>query len=138
MNQTVQLIEEMTERALGRADTPHLLSARTERAAAIEHLDALIRNASVAEMPTPPGNNRLLKRLVLRLGGVAVIRQQASNRAVIGALHTLISELDSVLLHLEDERDRSIAAIAGLEQRLLERAQNQPEQENAGADRTAE
>jgi SAM-dependent methyltransferase len=138
VNPTVQLIEEMTDRALGRTDAPVLLSHATERATVYVHLEALARNSNIAEMPTPTGRNRFMKRLVLRLSGFAFVRQQAANHAVIGALHAVLGELDATQLQLEHERRRSIAAIAAFEHRLIERTQQQRDLHSVAIDRISD
>ena len=90
MIETVRLIEDLTDRALGRSDEPVLLSRPPSRSIIQEHLAAMVENARVNEMPEPAGRSRFLKRLVLRLTGFTLVRQRAMNQALIGVVNAFV------------------------------------------------
>ena len=119
MIETVRLIEDLTDRALGRSDEPVLLSRPPGRSIIQEHLAAMVENARVNEMPEPAGRSRFLKRLVLRLTGFTLVRQRAMNQALLGVVNALVGEADHLYAEIEQERRRSVAAITAFEMNVL-------------------
>ncbi len=119
MSDTVQLIEDLTDRALGRTDQTVLLSRSPSRAIVHDHLASAVANATVDEMPSPAGRTRFVKRIVLKLGGFSLTRQRAVNQATIGVVNALTGEIDHLSAELEQERRRSAAAMAASEVALL-------------------
>lgn len=115
MDPTAELIEELRRRALGRVTGEALPTAHASRHTLFEHLAAAGTNADVDSMPTPPGSNRFLKRIVLSLGRFSWVRQRATNRALLGAISELVAELDSLHDDLGKDRKRTSMGFGALE-----------------------
>ena len=110
-----RLIGELTERVVDHANRAEVTRPPTG-ATIHEHLTAMLDNASLDEMPDPPGRSRLLKKLVLRLAGFSLSRQRATNHAMIGIVNALVDEIDYLNAAIEQERRRTTAAIGALQQ----------------------
>lgn len=122
MDATVQLIEDLTDVALGRAaGNPHLANL-PDRGAVHRHLQSLADNAPVDAMPEPAGRNRMTKRAILTGARFLLTRQRAVNQALLGVVHELLAELDLLSAMTEQERRRAAAASAALDSRLVKSA----------------
>ena len=115
MTDTVRMIEDLTDRALGRTTGPPVLSRPASRGALHRHLEAIAANADVDAMPEPVGSGRGIKRAVLKLAGFSLTRQGAVNRSLIGVVNGLVLEVDHLNAEIQQANRRSAAAIAAME-----------------------
>jgi len=115
---TVQLIEDLADRALGRADRPVFLGPAVSSESLYRHLEAIEGNACVDEMPRPIGRNRFLKKVVLKLNSCFLVRQRAVNLATSGVVHDLVRAMETMQSERAHEQKRVAAALATIEPRL--------------------
>jgi len=118
VNPTVQLIEDLVDRALGRADRPTTVSPAVTTADLERHLAAIEMNARVDEMPQPVGRYSTLKRLILKLSSFVLVRQRTVNLASAGVASGLIRSMDEIKAEMAHESKRQAGALAGIEPRL--------------------
>ena len=103
MDETVRVIEKLTNIALGRQPTADLRRESMEDRQLRSELENVRLNADVDAMPTPPGSMQLVKRIVLRLAAFNWVRQRAVNQSLAHAVHHLAEEI-SDLHHRLDAR----------------------------------
>ena len=115
---TVQLIEHLRDRALGRGGVTAGGGLGRERTELWGHIGAAVENSRVDELPEPRGRLVALKRLVLSLGRFSWSRQRAANQALTGAITELVREIDRLAADVEQERRTHRVALAALEARL--------------------
>jgi SAM-dependent methyltransferase len=113
---TVQLIEQLRDRALGRGGAG--VGHDRERVELWGHIGAAVENSTVDELPRPRGRLVALKRVVLSLGRFSWARQRAANQAFTGAITELVREIDRLAADVEQERRTHRVALASLEARL--------------------
>jgi SAM-dependent methyltransferase len=112
---TVNLIGELTQRALSSGTSLDPIVPRPTRHGFNVHLDGLEANASVAGMPVPAGRLSFLKKLVLAPARFFLVRQQSANLATASALRALADHVEFLEVELRQERQRSAAALAAAE-----------------------
>jgi len=112
---TLRLIQDLTDAALGRPSAPVTLSAGAYRVAAAPHLNALLANAAVNEVPAPAGRGVALKKLILKLTGFSWTRQRASNQAVLGLVEVFLREFENMNAIIEHERRNAASAMSAME-----------------------
>jgi len=109
------MIEDLTDRALGRTTGPAVLSRPASRSALHDHLAAIVANTDVDAMPVPAGASKGLKRMVLKLTGFSFARQAAVNRSIVGVVNGLVQEIDHLQAEIQQTGRRSAAAVAAFE-----------------------
>jgi hypothetical protein len=119
MDATVQLIEDLTDLALGRKTELPILVAVADHSAVRHHLQSAVENSLVDSMPTPPGRSRTSKRILLKSGRFVLTRQRAVNQGLIGVAHGLLDEIDALNAKVEQERRKVAAVTSGMEAKLL-------------------
>jgi SAM-dependent methyltransferase len=126
MDATVQLIEDLTDVAIGRkAAAATVLAAPFDRQGLHRHLESAAGNAEVDSLPRPPGRSRASKRLILKGGRFVLTRQRAVNQALIGVVHELLNEIDLLNASVEQERRNAAASSAAVDARFATSASAQ-------------
>jgi SAM-dependent methyltransferase len=116
LDPTVQLIQELADAATGRRPTRE--SVRRERHELGPHLQAIMDNADVDELPSPAGRGRALKRMLLKANGFSWVRQRSVNRASLAISQQMIAELDLVAELQAGHERRIAAALAAVDMRV--------------------
>lgn len=118
MDPTVQLIEDLTDIALGRRADAAVVRA-SDRSDLHRHLDSVAANLTIDSMPEPQGRHRGTKHLVLKLSRFFLVRQRATNQALVGVVHELLREIDMLYATLEHDRRRAAVASAAIDATLV-------------------
>lgn len=92
MNETIEIIELVTRRALAPNSKARGKQGPTLAETSV-HLASLRDNACIAELPEPPGRLPFAKKALLSLARFILVRQQAVNVAMTGALDELFADL---------------------------------------------
>ena len=101
MDETVRVIETLTNIALGRQPAADLRRESMEHRQLRSELENVRLNADVDVMPQPPGSMQLLKRSVLRLGAFNWVRQRAVNQSLAHAIQLLAEEISDLHQRLD-------------------------------------
>jgi 2-polyprenyl-3-methyl-5-hydroxy-6-metoxy-1,4-benzoquinol methylase len=128
LDPTVQLIEDLTDRVLGRTEGVTLVMSAASQSEFLQHFGALQMNADVAQMPQPAGRAAFVKRLVLKLAGFAFVRQEAANRAMVGALAAVRQDISAAHAQMDHAAKLAIVAHAERESENESHSRRQAEQ----------
>jgi SAM-dependent methyltransferase len=119
MEETVRLIEDLTDVALGRRGASLPLNGLPDRTEIHQRLLAIAVNESIDSMPEPMGQQRAVKRLVLKLSRFVLVRQRAVNQALTGIVEELLRENEALNAAIDHERRRAAAASAAIDAALV-------------------
>lgn len=116
MDSTVQLIEDLTDVALGRhSDIPARIIDQFE---AERHLTAAEENSDVDVLPVPAGRGKATKKIIIKGGGFVLSRQRAYNRAVLALVRQALDEGTTLTANVQQERRRAASEAAAMEAAL--------------------
>jgi O-antigen chain-terminating methyltransferase len=115
VDDTVQLIEELTELALGRRQLADVNRSSSDHQALTREVDNIRANADVDAMPDPAGSMRVLKQGLLRVGSFNWVRQRAVNHSLARALELLRDQLNNVQRQAELSARAAASTLATLE-----------------------
>lgn len=119
LDDTVRLIRELTDAALGRT-APPVMAPKVDRNALAADLDVVTTLGHIDELPDPPGSMRGMKRAVLRVGAFNWMRQRAVNVSVGNLVAYLIAQLDHVYFTAAQSERRAAASVAAVEGQLAD------------------
>lgn len=118
MDSTVQLIEDLSDVALGRRAEMTRPIASLDRSEMDMHLTAAADNAAVDALPVPAGRSRATKQFILKGGRFVFTRQSAYNRAVLALVREALDELTELSGVVEQQRRRAAAEATAAEAML--------------------